>query len=612
MPITETALVAAATKAGTAALFKAASERLDKTLKGPAKTLGIRALAALQGYAPYLAETNERVSTFKTFADPTKPVSVLEHFVETRFSLLRASRIINQDDMLTRLKRPSRIVISATAGFGKSMVMRYLALALFENPTGKIPIFLELRNLNRISSPDIVTFINNSYRQISAIQVESFRLGLSSGAFVLILDGFDELNHDLRPVIEDQILNLVRTYPALSIVVSGRPDERFKSWRAFSLFKIQPMGEPQVIELLNKLEYDRGVRKRFIQKIKGGLFESHKSFMSTPLLAILMLLTFEQNANIPDKMHLFYGEAFRTLFHKHDALKEQYDRSRKSGLAVDEFEKVFAVFCLKTYVLEKLEFTPAEILKNIKDALLYEQSDTKASDFLFDIEEAICLFVKEGNSYFFVHRSFQEYFTAIFLSTCAESIRDEFIEQVSSRYWDNVLPMLFDMAGDQIAPTWVASNSERYLANVGYKDQHISPLLARFKQIKFYKKGNALHLSTFVFGDYWKFVAVMMRFYPEVNTGNLIDFSHIERWAAANFSTVGSDITNRYKDSDGIDVLIFQVPIEDIPEEFIVKSGLRVMTDAEYDAIAKVEANLNKEQKAKSDFLVKLFAKASP
>jgi len=168
------------------------------------------------------------------------------------------------------------------------------------------------------------------------------------------------------------------------------------------------------------------------------------------------------------------------------------------------------------------------------------------------------------------------------------------------------------MAGDQIAPTWVASNSERYLANVGYKDQHISPLLARFKQIKFYKKGNALHLSTFVFGDYWKFVAVMMRFYPEVNTGNLIDFSHIERWAAANFSTVGSDITNRYKDSDGIDVLIFQVPIEDIPEEFIVKSGLRVMTDAEYDAIAKVEANLNKEQKAKSDFLVKLFAKASP
>ncbi len=611
MPIAETSLVTAATKAGTAALFKAASERLEKTLKGPAKALGIRALAALQGYSSYLAETNERVSTFKTFADPTKPVSVLDHFVETRFSLLRSNRVINQDDMLARLKRPSRIVISATAGFGKSMVMRYLALALFENPMGKIPVFLELRNLNRISSPDIVTFINNSYRQVSAIQVESFRQGLSSGAFVLILDGFDELNHDLRPIIEDQILNLVRTYPALSIVVSGRPDDRFKSWRAFSLFKIQPMKEPQVIDLLNKLEYDKGVRKRFIQKIRGGLFESHESFMSTPLLAILMLLTFEQNANIPDKMHLFYGEAFRTLFHKHDALKEQYDRSRKSGLAVDEFEKVFAVFCLKTYVLEKLEFTPTEIVKNINDALSYEQSDTKAVDFLFDIEEAVCLFVKEGNSYFFVHRSFQEYFTAVFLSTCAESIRDEFIEQVSSRYWDNVLPMLFDMAGDQIAPTWVASNSERYLKNVGYTDGVINPLMARFKEIKFYKKGASIHVNTFVFGEYWKFVAVMMRFYPEVNTGNLIDFGPIERWVAANFSKVGTNVNSRYTDPDGLEVVYFQVPIDDIPEELLVKSGFRNMADSEFSAITKVEANLNKEQKAKSAFLEKLFAKPS-
>ncbi len=482
MPVTEAAILAVAadavTKAGataaTSALFKSANERAERVLRGPAKGLVIRALASLQSYAPFLQETHDRVSTFKTFADPTKPVSLLDHFVETRFQVSRDKPTVNQTAIIQRLTRPSRFVVSATAGFGKSMVMRYFALALFENPMGKIPIFLELRNLNRVSAPSIISFLHSSYKRISDVQVESFKQGLSGGAFVLILDGFDELNHDLRAVIESEVLQIARDYPLCSIIISGRPDDRFKSWRNFSIIKVAPMAKDQVVDLINKLEYERGVRKRFIQKVNNGLYDSHKSFMSTPLLAILMLLTFEQNANIPDKMHLFYGEAFKTLFHKHDALKEQYDRSRKSGLMVDEFEKVFSVFCLKTYVQEKTEFSFGEIMSSVKDAIRYEHQDVKPADFLFDVEEAVCLVMKEGASYFFVHRSFQEYFTALFLANCAGNIRDNFIAKISSRYWDNVLPMLFDMAASQIEPTWVANNTQEYLNDVGFEENQIN------------------------------------------------------------------------------------------------------------------------------------------
>lgn len=147
-----------------------------------------------------------------------------------------------------------------------------------------------------------------------------------------------------------------------------------------------------------------------------------------------MLLTFEQNAAIPDKMHLFYAKVFETLFHKHDALKEQYNRARKCGLQIDEFEKVFSVLCLKTYVLEKTEFTLAELMSLLRDSIAFEGFETKAEELLFDVEEAVCLIMKEGNSYFFVHRSFQEYFTAVFLSSCPENIRDDFINQIGGRY----------------------------------------------------------------------------------------------------------------------------------------------------------------------------------
>ena len=419
---------------------------------------------------------------------------------------------------------------------------------------------------------------------------------------MLLLDGFDELNHDIRDTVEDQILEISRAYPLTSIVVSGRPDDRFKAWKLFSIYKVQPMDQKQVLDLINKLEYDSGVRKRFIQKIKDGLFDSHNSFMSTPLLAILMLLTFEQNANIPDKMHLFYSEAFRTLFHKHDALKEQYARSRKSNLAVDDFEKVFAVFCLKTYVLEKLEFTEREITAYIKDALGYEKSAADASEFLFDIEEAICLFVKEGSSYFFVHRSFQEYFTALFLASCAQSVRDEFIDQVASRYWDNVLPMLFDMAGDQIEPTWVSDNCSRYLDKVGRDDGKISPFAARFENVKFFQYENKYRVASFGFSEDWRFLAAMMRFYPALETNPPLDFDPLEAWFKESIIDSAGQV-------GGADRKFFNVPMGDIPDEVIEQTGLREMADQEYDKVVQIHANLNTEQRAKNDFLEKLFTK---
>lgn len=614
MVAVETSLLAAgadaAVKAGataaTTALFKAATERVQRAVTGPSKSILVRALASLQGYSAFLQETHDRVSTFKTFADPTKPVSLLDHFVETKFEISRTKRLINHEALLGRLKRPSRIVISATAGYGKSMVMRYLALALFEQPTGKIPLFLELRNLNRVHSPSIINFLHSSYRRVGNVEVEAFRQGLTAGSFVLLLDGFDELNHELRPIIENEILEITREFPNCSIVVSGRPDERFKSWRSFSVMKVAPMEKSQVVELINKLDYERGVRKRFINKINAGLYESHQSFLSTPLLAILMLLTFEQNANIPDKMHLFYGEAFKTLFHKHDALKEQYDRSRKSGLAVDDFERVFSVFCLKTYVQERVEFSDREITASIKDALKYESLDVKSSDFLFDIEEAVCLMMKEGSSYFFVHRSFQEYFTSVFLANCAETIRDEFMDQVATRYWDNVLPMLFDMASAQIEPTWVTRKCKEYLDAVGDDVGKIPPIEARFQHLSFWRRDGEVHWNTFALGPFAKFISILARFYPSVSGHTVVDFKPLETWAAQNWN----NLVSKYGDQTiGVSPVTFvAIPITEIPTKPLADSNFITLAENEYRQVGEVYKQLDKEQKSKNEFLDKLFA----
>ncbi|WP_197274571.1 NACHT domain-containing NTPase [Novosphingobium sp. AAP83] len=294
--------------AATPATFKIFSEAFSRTssgLKVAGRKALIGAMSSLQGYSKYLEETHERVATFKSFANPSEPVKILDHFVTTKLQK-KKDEVFDHDYIVDLASRRSKIVVSASAGYGKSMLMKLISLHLFENPNGKIPLFCELRHLNRIKSPNIIDYIHLNYKQNSDVNRSSLEKGLENGAFCFILDGFDELNHEIRPIIEDQILTLSSQYPKNSFIVSGRPDERFDSWRSFRTFKILPMAKTQVIELISKLNYDSGTKRRFIEKIKkGGLYETHESFLSTPLLAILMLLTFEENANIPDKIHLF-------------------------------------------------------------------------------------------------------------------------------------------------------------------------------------------------------------------------------------------------------------------------------------------------------------------
>jgi hypothetical protein len=589
-------------------LFASATQKISKALSGPARGAAVRAINHLQSYGPYLMETNERVSTVKTFANPALPVSLIDHFVTTKLKTPKSKKTtIDQDDLIGKIVTQARVVVSATAGYGKSMLMKYIALSLFENPRGRIPIFIELRHLNRVSTPNILTYINTAYRRTSNVSIDVFKLGLQGGAFALLLDGFDELNHELRTSIEEQILELARSYPKCSIVVSGRPDDKFLSWRTFEVLKICPMAKPQVVELINKLEYDRGTKRRFIAKINKGLFESHESFLSTPLLAILMLLTFEENANIPDKMHLFYSKAFDTLFHKHDAMKEQYDRQRRSGLQIDDFEKVFSVFCLSTYVKEKLEFTKAELLKTIKSAIQYTGLDVDADNLLFDLDEAVCLLQKEGNSFFFVHRSFQEYFTAVFLASCPEDVRDEFIDQVAVRSWDNVLPMLFDMAALQLEPSWIVKNTDIYLDHIeGQGETDFAILQARWLGLAFYKSSETYEIYDFLRGQFQKYILIMRRFYPELaEIGVRVDFDLMAQ-AIDPMSPADAPV-GKGKGAYRIRNVIFQLH----HEETLREARFFAFTRKEYEKIRAIRQGVDAQQASRTKFLDNLFSARS-
>ena len=228
--------------------------------------------------------------------------------------------------------------------------MKYLTICRFENSRGMIPLFVELRQLNALSSKKLLTYIHQSCASTgNSVTYEQFELALRAGGLVLILDGFDEIDFSHRDAISTQILEISLAYPRVPIVVSSRPDDKFGSWQDFYVFTICALEKDQVLELIDKIDYEEELKRRFRREVDRHLYEAHTSFLSSPLLSSIMLLTYEQFAEIPNKMHIFYEQAFAALFRRHDAQKSQFIRKTYTNLAIDDF-RAFFLRCVRLVI----------------------------------------------------------------------------------------------------------------------------------------------------------------------------------------------------------------------------------------------------------------------
>ena len=115
--------------------------------------------------------------------------------------------------------------------------------------------------------------------------------------------------------------------------------------------------------LIDKLDFrpdEPTIKKRFREELEFSLYYTHMEFTQNPLLLTIMLMTYEQFAEIPSKMHIFYREAYVALSQKHDASKGAYKRVLKTGLTADRFAEYFAEFCARSYRDERFEFTEVQ------------------------------------------------------------------------------------------------------------------------------------------------------------------------------------------------------------------------------------------------------------
>ncbi|WP_430417731.1 NACHT domain-containing protein [Parasphingorhabdus sp.] len=500
---------------GTVAAEKAANlalndmlQKLSPEVEGVKRSILDKAAVALRiGFEDYLQITYRKCRYYKTLLNPYEPADLQSSYIDLKLKRDdEEEEEIPDTTMFNDVRNGKPTIITGLAGSGKSMLMRYFALNCFQNHSEGIPLFIELRSINDQKKKDIVGLILKECQPNETHVTErQLELSFKAGLFVIILDGFDEVDYEIRNEVSKQIQDLVLKYPKMKIVLSSRPDdERFSAWKNFNILEVKKFTIEQTKSLVNVSRYDTGVKERFINAIDQKFTESQKEFLESPLLSLIMLLTYEEFAEIPNKMHSFYARAFDTLFQKHDADKEQFVRKIKTGLPKEDFKLIFSAFCAMSYLEQKFTFNEAQMKQTASRAIAYasqissEVKTVSPDDFVKDLKDAVCMVYLDGLVYSFVHRSFQEYFAAVFLEKFhGENIFD-LINNYSKRLNDNVITMAIDMAREKLEEEWVKPTIENYKAEFFSKEvsKNIANLLkSLFGPIRVYRHKQMIWIS---------------------------------------------------------------------------------------------------------------------
>ena len=405
-------------------------------------------------YGKYLQKTSERNRKIKTLIYRHVPKDLYSFYECTGVSC--NGKIVQTDDVRKLINISNRLIITGLGGMGKTILLKHLFLNTIDK-TKYIPVLIELRSVNYIDVKEISIYeiiyenmCNNGFE----MEKKYFEYSLEKGGYVILLDGYDEVNQDKAQKVTTEIRGLCNKYTNNKFIITSRPSDSFIGWSEFVEVNSLELSKLKALKLISRIEFDERVKDKFYNELDKYLYDKYQSFASNPLLLTIMLLTYESRASIPDKLNDFYEQAFATLFNMHDATKEEYVRDIRSKLGYEDFKLIFAYFCFKSYFGGHYEFTEAllnDYINKAKEKFENINFDIKA--FRDDLVQSVCMLVKDGLNYRFTHRSFQEYFAAWY---CCKLVDDDQRKLIikwlkgPAMYNDTFLTMLFNLQSEKV------------------------------------------------------------------------------------------------------------------------------------------------------------------
>ncbi len=352
----------------------------------------------------------------------------------------------------------SYLCILGDMGVGKSSaciyLFYYLCKSAVENSTMQyVPIFIPLNEISIDYFSDSNLYLTIQKYTNNFFSINNIRVLLSQRKFVFILDGFDEIsgsqstvsvlkNYDALKTIfrlECKTILSCRTHyfaeeGQLEEVLTGRiPGTDLSSNILgnsdfiFNMIEIVEFSEDEIFELLKLLLPNEDTQK--IWKRIGEIYDL-KDLAKRAILLKMIIQTWpeiNQHKNIINSSELYY-------IYTHKLLRREVEE-RKVGLDISEKEHFIGYISYLMYKNQLLSINSNTFDKEIKS---YFEGSIYSRDQLnnvnYDCKVATFFSRDRNDNYFFIHKSFFEYY---FARWCIEEIKLNKFESWNIEWFSN-------------------------------------------------------------------------------------------------------------------------------------------------------------------------------
>jgi HEAT repeat protein len=388
-----------------------------------------------------------------------------------------------------------KVVLLGVPGSGKSTLVNFFALKICQGQADQVgldgkrdwlPIVIKIRDLILQPQQSLLDYCRSFAEDnlcAGKLPLEFFEYWLERGQALILFDGLDEVSNETqRKEMAEKIESFVGRYKQNPTLITSRSigyRRDFFDGREFIHYVLEEFDWPKIetfienwynsrvgdpIEAMRcKIDLIRALQR------KGQILQLAKN----PLLITVISLIHRYQANLPQQRHLLYAKAVSTLLSTWGRFKAPDLESVLNILKPHDWLYVMQKLAYSLHSIETrqdetlisksdLQNKISEIIQGIRDCLKHD-ADQEARIFVKFVQERAGLLSEQGlGQYGFVHKTFQEYLTALEIYSQFEGGNNEIIDTTIQDYlhqphWREVLLLLVGMSKEKRAVSAIQS-----------------------------------------------------------------------------------------------------------------------------------------------------------
>lgn len=312
------------------------------------------------------------------------------------------------------LQQGGNLCLTGVAGSGKTTVLQRLAVLLADknNKHRHTPILVPMRNapanLSSVSARTLLYECSSPEPPDELLD----RLECGDSAFIL-LDGLDEMHPSNHSEFKEMLTRWKAEYSKAVWILSTRPHFAALIPQNYEIAELLPLDDSQVKEFLAKRQQTSKLRATITKLTKWSTL---RTLALNPLLLEMMSRLSEEVGTLPSSRAELYSSCV-------DLLLRRWDKKRgipvgEERLSPEHVRSFLSEIALDMVVSNRNSVAETDILKAVSSKL-------KADDAPFAQDRSLLssAFLRRTKPmrFEFVHKSFQEYFAALAITSRSPS-----------------------------------------------------------------------------------------------------------------------------------------------------------------------------------------------